>query len=283
MPAMFPPDYHGGRHDGSVSERSDHIQQSVKEWLESGEDGIPDELRNLLQNSVNAKGFQVFSRRILERYKNGSLTLHFHIEESVGDAGVIGMIQRNPGIPEYCAVAQFLTPEEHGHESVLASAPINSGITSDSGNKTEHLVLIEFVEIGHSPERIVPTRVRLQTLDECRSFVGQPIQPMPSYLVNEGLGRGADREHVPNRVLTCRSGINKLPDKVIERSPSVEEKISDHGTKTIRRLGQSHSHESNISLRIMLGNDLAIAVGTARQNLRYSFSMLICPDQFSFG
>src|ERR1019366_5866062 len=115
--------------------RSDQIRQSVKEWLKTGDDLLPDELKDLRQHNFNPQRLQFVSRRIVERYKDGSLSLHFHIQESFPKAcesfpppGVgqkLGVIQGHHGA-EYCAVAQFLPTNEHADERVIvATTPIN--------------------------------------------------------------------------------------------------------------------------------------------------------------
>ena len=57
---------------------SNRIRDLVEEWLKSGNDAVPDALKNLLEHD---RYCQVHSRRILERYKSGSLDLHFAFEE----------------------------------------------------------------------------------------------------------------------------------------------------------------------------------------------------------
>jgi hypothetical protein len=262
--------------------RSDRIQQLVKKWLESGEDRIPEELGNLLQCPVNPEWLQVFSRRIVERYKDGSLSLHFHISESLPDSRKLGMVQGKADATEYCAVAEFFVAEEHGKKRGITPAPINGGIVCDSGSQIQHLVLVEFVEIGHSPERIIPTRVRLQTIDECLSLVGHPIQPMTPLLIGESFRRGANREHVLDTVLATGSRIfDKLPDQMIEGRSRIEEKITDHGTEIVWRIGKLHPQKTDILLRVLLGNETAVAVGAPVEQFDYRFKVLLCPDQFS--
>ena len=94
--------------------------------------------------------------------------------------------------------------------------------------------------------------------------------------------RGVDRKHIFICVLARRSALNKLPDQVIEGSSDVEKEVSYEGTETIRRFGESHTQQSDIFVRVLLWNNLAVAVGALSQDLPDGFQMLICPDQFAF-
>src|SRR5437868_1820053 len=95
-PPLLPQVSTEGGNDGSVPLRSDRIRQLTKEWLKSGQDSIPGELENLLQNIgdlqvmedgfvgevpfVNRKHLRV-ERSILKRYKLGTLALHLHFQK----------------------------------------------------------------------------------------------------------------------------------------------------------------------------------------------------------
>jgi hypothetical protein len=119
----------GSRATGLYDNAQNQIQQLRKEWIKTGENCLPEELRNIFENPINSEGFQFFSRRILERDKNGCLPLHSHISESFSKSGIVGMIQGDAEVSEHCAVAQFLVSEKHGKESGFAMAPVNSGIS----------------------------------------------------------------------------------------------------------------------------------------------------------
>src|ERR1035437_8963918 len=123
--------------------RPDQIRQSVKEWLKTGDNFVPDKIKNLLQHRIDPPRFQLVGSRFVERYKDGSLSLHFHIKESLPKAcesflttsvaEKFGIIQRHHGA-KYCAVAQFLPTDEHAEERVIvATTPVNKSIACDGG------------------------------------------------------------------------------------------------------------------------------------------------------
>jgi hypothetical protein len=264
-------------------QKSDRIRSLVKEWIKTGEDRLSDELENLLHNAVNSEGFQVFSPRILERYKNGSVSLHFHISESLCNPGVIGMVEGHSDVAKYCAVAEFFLPEKHGDYCASSSAPLHSGVIRYGGHQVERLVFVKFVEIGHLPEKIIPTRIRLQSLDDCLRLVGHPIKTMSSDLIREGFGTGADRELVLNCVHGGAVNFDKLPNEMVKGGSNIEQVIPDHRTERIGGFGKMNAKEHQIAFRILLGNNLAFSVVTGSENLVYSYAMFICPDQFALG
>src|SRR6185437_10671275 len=146
---------------GTESQRRFQIGHLVKEWLKSGEDIVPDELKNILQHRIDSHGFQRFSRRIVERYKDGSLALHFHLFETSNDAR---LIQGHPYVPEYCAVSQFVVPQE-GCEALQ---PPKLHVTGNCGGDAQSFVFVNVMQIIEGEERILPSVIRLQSLDECK-------------------------------------------------------------------------------------------------------------------
>jgi hypothetical protein len=200
-----------------VSERSERIQRLVKEWLKNGNNGLPDELKDLLQNPIDSQmlkgGFEIVpvfkgSRfgvkkdSILERYKHRRISLHLHFFKADSDAGVVGMIE-----PEaeghYCAVAEFLVSQDRSNDGFQRTVtggvrPIQFRIPSDGGNQVQVPVLVNVMELGKQGQWMsLPSVVRLQTLDECHRLCGNVIQSaMFSHGFVESLGAFADREEM---------------------------------------------------------------------------------------
>jgi len=266
---------------------SDKIRQSVKEWLKTGDNRLPDELKDLLQHNINPHRLQFISRRIVERYKNRSLSLHFHIQESFPKAcesfslpGVgekFGIIQGHHGA-EYCAVAQFLPTDEHADERVLvATTPINKSIVCDRRGEIQCSVLINVVEVGECPERFIPTAVRLQTLDQCSRLIGNAAKPACPESVRKTVGRGANRKHVPRAGSSVRLDQDKLHHEMVKGRPSIKKKIADDKAEPKRGLRKMHSENPHMRLLVFLGNDVALAFGKPAEDFDYSFKMFVCP------
>jgi hypothetical protein len=269
--------------------KSGLITQSVKEWLESGDGCVPDKLDNLLQDSLDPQRFKLFSRRIAERYEHGSLTLHFHIEESLSEVGEslsvseelkkIGIIQRHSNTAKYCAVAQFFAAEKHIDKSSITAFPFNSRIAGDGGNEIERLVLVSLVQCRKGTKRLIPTRVRLQTLDQCHSTFGNPNQPVPFLLrfeVSRAITNG-ERGSIFHS-----SGIrpDEMENEVIESRPDIVEEICNQEGELLRWLREMNTQKADVRFLVFLGDNFALAYGKPEEKLLYRFEMFICPDQF---
>lgn len=148
------------------------VRELVKKWLESLENGIPHELEDALQHSIDAMRFETLSRRIVERYKNGSLSLHFHLFKTLHK----GEVETQPNVAELCTVAQFIMPHEHGEDGVLPVLPFKFDGTSDASSEMETFVFVDVVEIIERSKRILPTMVRLQPLDQCHRLFGNTFK-----------------------------------------------------------------------------------------------------------
>ena len=123
--------------------RPEQIRQSVKEWLKTGDNCVPDKLKDLLQYRIDPPRLQLVGGRFVERYEDGSLTLHLHLSKPVSHGGGI---ERHRDVPVYCAVSQFGISDDHFHHGTLTALPFGDGITRDSGSQVECPVLVDVVK-----------------------------------------------------------------------------------------------------------------------------------------
>jgi hypothetical protein len=193
----------------------------IKKWLESGNNVISHELENLLQHGFDSETFEVFSRRTAERYKDGSLSLsfHFHVTLPKTSERLVSekfeqcrIVQRNSNIAEYCAIADFLSADEHFEERSIPTGPINESVARNGGDQIQSLVLISFVQCGQGQKSLIPSMIRLQTLDECRSRRGYPIKPVPFFGFFEVLRTATDGERSFSTWGVGRIRQDQLPD-----------------------------------------------------------------------
>src|SRR5215469_10051932 len=268
-----------GKQDFSPAERGKRIRSLVKKWLESLEDGIPRELEDALQHGVNAVQFETFSRRIVERYKNSSLTVHFHLSELRGEPS----IESHSNVTELCAVAQFFVPQERDEKRELLVKPFEFDFASDGSGQMETFVLVDIMEFVEHRERLIPSMVRLQSLDQCHSLFGNPIKPMALPSGGEVIGSTTNGECGAVSQFIRRVAQDEAVNYVVERTADVEEKIADDTSENIRRFRQGHAKNNQIALRVFLSENVAIAVSESAKNVEYRIQMFLCPDEFESG
>lgn len=259
--------------------RSDSIRHAVKKWLKSGNHRISDELENLLQCSVNSETLKVFSRFIVERYKHGTLSVHFHVRES-------GFKVRNPGggckrysdPAEYCAVAQFFVSEEQGKFAGLSD---NFSVIRDNRNDVQCAVFVDVVESVEGSQKAVPSVVRLQSLDQCRSLYGDTPKSLAGDLIGE-FGSGVrDGELVTGGRTVSGRRLDQFPDDVIQDGFDVCEEVSGD-CADLGRCGRSEPHalDEELALRILLQDDAAFALRILPRGSDNFVQMFLCPDEF---
>ena len=262
-----------------VLSRSDSIRHSVKEWLKSGDHRISDELENLLQCSVNPETLKVFSRFIVERYKHGTLSVHFHIRESgLKVRHVCGQCERYSDPTEYCAVVQFLVSEE---QSKFAGLRDDLSVVCNDGNDVQRAVFVDVVESVEGTQRAIPSVVRLQSLDQCRSLCGNTSQPFAGDLIGEIGSCVGDWELVAGGRTTSGSRLDQFPDDVIQDGLDVGEEVSCNCANLRRCAGEeSHTLDEHPEFRIFLQRDAALSLSILPRSKDNFAQMFLCPDEF---
>jgi len=255
------------------------VRGLVEKWLESLENGIPHELEDALQHGVNSVRFEAFSRRIVERYKNGGLSLHFHVFEARRHR----IIEAQPDATESCAIAQFIIPQKHGANRVLLVQPFEDNGASHDCSQMEIFVFVDVMEIVERFKRILPTVVRLQPLDQCHRLFGNTLKPFALQGSGEIIGTATDRKGSAIPRFVRGIGQNEAVNDVIQGRADIEQEIADDRSERIRRFRQTYPQKHCIALRVFLGNDLAIAVSERAKDFDYRIQMLLCPDEFESG
>ena len=262
--------------DFSPAERGKKIRSLVEKWLKSLEHAIPRELEDAFQHGINAKHFEALNRRMVERYKGGSLTMHFHFSEFRGERS----IETQPDTAELCAVAQFLISQESDEKRELLVKPFEFDFASDGSSQMETSVLVNVVEFVEHRERFIPTMVRLQSLDECHRLFGNPVKPVALSSADEVFGSTANRKGRAVSQFVRRIGRDEAVNYVVERTADVEKKIANNARENLRRFRQGHTKNNQIALRVFLSENMAIVVSESAKDVEYRIEMFLCPDEF---
>lgn len=210
------------------------LRRLVKEWLESGDENIPDELKGLLDDVANRTVVRHGCLR--ERYKRGALELHAHFR-----------VVKEGEHSDFCAIVHRTGPlrmvEELEGEDGMPGGVSKGGLSiagSQSG-EAQPAVLINVVEMVENSEgvffgRPIHSVVRLQPLDECRRLLGNPahnprrslftlfLPPENSFVLEDRILRPRGR--------SAAVGKNKLPSEVVQAGPEVMETVPHKDAKT---------------------------------------------------
>ena len=139
-----------------MSEHSDFIRSLSKQWFKTGDNRFLDELQDVTKRWVDKELCKPPLRlRIAERYKNGSLDIHFHFRL----AFEVALIKNIP-IPQFLVFEPSPSHREHGAEVVIPKAQM--GVKSNESSDSQGVMFVGVVEPRQGFERIA-SLVRLQT------------------------------------------------------------------------------------------------------------------------
>jgi hypothetical protein len=254
--------------------KSDLIRRSVKEWIEGGDDLVPDEIKDLLYHSVNPKIFKMLSRRIVERYKDGTLSIHLHIRK-------VGKQMDGQTYGEICSIAQVLVSQDHVDMHDTTPLPLQIGVVGDNGGDVETLVLVDVMELVENSERAIPCCVRLQSLDQCNRVCADAAQTLRLNLVGKISLVSRDRKLIACTRNIGGIGDHELPHKVVKDGAHVEQKISHDRTNLGRSFGlQADSQTKVLAIKVYHGDDFAMPARDSPDHLEYLVQMLLRPGEF---
>jgi hypothetical protein len=229
--------------------------KQLEKALELPDDSL-NELSKLMEKWKNR--LTLDNLRLTERYLEGSLELILHLRsEAPGYAG------------DYCAVLRYDASarlagdvKANGERSVLRSAPTknNAGIrrrVEDDGQEAVFAEIVKFLEL---PEVIVPTLVRLQSLDETyRSRVDSLYH---SAILGFFLG-----SHFVDRKTRVGIGLptvgqDKLPSEMVETGTQLMDGLACDQRDFLKGIdGTAQLKDNLFSLRVVIGHD-SIRAGT---------------------
>ena len=254
------------------------VRRLVKEWLKSGDNCVPHELKYALQGSVNPETFKLLSRRIVERYEKGALTVHFHVRPPRLEIGELrSHVERNSDSAPYCAVAQFFASDKEAETSVSRN---KIDIVSNDGDNVQAPVFIDVYESIQDSQRIIPTVVRLQSLDECSRLWGNPIEAFGSELrvLDSTLRNGEGIASTGNVGVVCD---HQLRDDVVQGRTDVPKEITgdcaDFGGCLWSEPNPLHE---DLPFSVLLHSDAAFAFTKLRDQPMHLVKMFLCPDEF---
>jgi hypothetical protein len=265
----------------TIGSKSERIQELVKEWIKSGNNYIPDELQNLMKGDVHPPIPERSQRRIIERYKDGSLTLHFHfsrIAEERGKDCVIDSVVGKSRVKDFAVAEYCVAISGNCDVREACSAPSGSEIGCTGCDQVERSVFIRVVE-GVKPFKVIaPTVIRLKTLDQCMRPTSHTSELPP---LGDGFSKLIETrcygKHVP-RAWLITAAQDQLADEVIQSGPYIEQEVTHDGIQIGGRLGpNADSPHEHTSILIALRSDIASAFIYQGELRHHLVEMLLCP------
>jgi hypothetical protein len=253
---------------------------SSKERFKGGDDSAFDGLHNALQNGVHSERLKLVRRGLLESYKKGSVSFHFHFQESFGRERKFGIVEGNTNAAKYCAVAQFLIPQKHTH-GVGVTNPVDKCVMRNGSGQIDGLVLISVVQPCEGYQRLItiPSVVRLQTLNECLNLCGRAVKFPSLNLFSKQFCGFSNDEHI-GCAGSAAVDQYELPKELVKGRADVKQKVTDYNAEAIGRLGETNALDTAIKFFVYLRNDLALSVCHTTQDRECSFKMFVCPVDF---
>lgn len=261
-----------------MSEHSLKIEQLVKEWLKSGDHVVPDELHALLHSRVHSERVGPFTPKFLERYEQGSLSLHFHISSQLSVCTEEETVGECLGRGEWCVVAET-SALFYDCNLFRADAVDNLSVVSYDSGEIERSVFINVLKFVEDVETVIPTRVGLQTLHECNRLNGNTCKfVFPR--TQEGTWTGSDQECAFSPRLSCAVPHDELPYKVIQSGSQVEKEVPQNDTEhRVRSRGEAHHKESR-TIGVLLSDEFTRTSFEIADDAQGTVKMFLCPDQF---
>lgn len=253
--------------------RADQIRQLIKKWLETGDNTVLDEVKHAVHGGV---GFNVFNRRILERYKEFGLELHAHFFR----VDNIGHVDDN-----ICAISQYVRHGQLANDFAIRHQRDFLTRTAN-GRQCQRSVFIDVHELVQHPEGMklgvrLPGLVRLQTLNDRFRLNGYATESIFLDLTDEPCWRQADWKHV----FFDRSPIvneNQLPHDMIERGAEVVQTLANDDAQT-----EFGGWEADCEAKMMMDAYVNVSLRNNTAFVKtfgnlgpYRCEMFLSPDEF---
>jgi hypothetical protein len=246
---------------------------SNEESLKLGNNDLLDELPQL--DEARADLYSLCGS-LIERYKNESLAFHFHFIAKDGfgsNRDFCAIIARSE-----CALDRM---------AALRTDELRLGMKASENGQQDTSMFVDASECLQSPNGSsfgsLPVVVRLQCLDFCNRFWGNPIEPMASELVVKSIESVTYREHVFFTGLILRSKY-KFPYQVIEGRSQILDHVSDNEGNFRRDRNLLFESQANAArVRLFLSHHFARVEAEIPQAFMFkSLEVFMCPDDFLF-
>jgi len=214
---------------------------------------------------------------LLESYVHHETAAHLHFS-AVSRGGITR---------EYCAVVNHVLEQRDVGLSAIGVSNGDVGVSGYSRSDSEPTVLVNVVQLVQHPQRmkrviktLLPSVVRLQSLDECRDSIRDAVEPLHfMYLMRVPLAGVSDREHglgawklsVPGGV-----GQNERVDDMVQGRPKIVNAITDQHSDDRRRVGHLGDDVVVASFRIELGESAAIVSYEAPDHSLSYLKVFVC-------
>jgi hypothetical protein len=257
-----------------MENKAETIRQLTEKWLETGDDSILDEMKYVIHHGLS---INPFNRRILERYLESTPELHVHFIK-IG----FGLESKSE---HQCAVAKSLvSPLSCTVNTASNIAGGETWIDEFDRGQSKRPVLIDVHQLVQSPEGMVepiliPSAVRLQSLDDCLGLNGHTAESISSKLSIKPVHTLANRE----LVVSGRSPVvteNQLIDDMVKRRPDIMQAVTNDTAKTQIGVGERCDEGiERIFIGVFLDNNGAVILMPSDLGT-YRCEMHFCPDDF---
>jgi hypothetical protein len=191
------------------------VQELVKEWLESGEQEVPEVLRNDPECLRDGARLTWTYGAYNERYANSALRVHAHFELA-GGRHVTEMLR------QYCAFFERSEKLEVA-EGFTIHDGVAAWVTDKAQADDEVPVFVCDSNLSQQPERVIGSVVRLQPVDECEcSLIDSTTDERTS------LPAFVEDWKLRSLIRPLSIGADQLPGEMVQARTGVVGPVSDH-------------------------------------------------------
>ncbi|TKB59304.1 MAG: hypothetical protein E8D49_08440 [Nitrospira sp.] len=258
--------------------RQDKLRRLIKEWLKSGQDALPDVIKNLMDEGAETL---IPKPSLIERYKSGSLRLHLHVLAHC----LIGGVWK---IGHLCFVAQYAIGRAQGGHISAGSDTVGSCCCDTDINGVHHCssemhvpMLVYVGERIQNPQGMIcdiPTMVRLQSMNDCLRLNGHPANArVARFIVARGVIENWETGFIGG-FPPIQS--DQLKSNTIETTSHIVEAITEQHRQTDGRVW-TNVHDEDVMLSAVFDDELVrLDIKVSDHLIIECAEMLLSPDQF---
>jgi hypothetical protein len=258
-------------------------QESGEELVESGDDSL-DALQHIMKEWADTHHCR---RKVLQRYKDGRLLIHFHAVFGRGEVRWSN-----------CCEVHF----QSGHSFDGRDQPVPAtdrdftGTSHEQGAQQQHSVFVCPYEQIEGAERLIPSVVRLNALDyahgRCWDSTGRSAQILRMGIrFGEVCLRSDDGKlNLPFDTVPVAGGETgmrnwselgeKFPRNVVKSGPQIRAEIPEYAREGRRRLGLDDTFDTYIIPVFFEDGFTGLCVYVAPGIFIERFQVLLSPDDF---
>ncbi len=255
-----------------------------QEWVKSGNDIIPDELKNLIQQESDR--YIIRGIRFLEDYESGTLYFHLHIAVK-RDVEILGKSDGG----EWCFVVSHPNVRSArlgGQDPSVWQNNAAMGFGEMGNGNMQQAMLVSVRHLSKNRKgmsrRIIPSCIRLQKVNDCQYFGCNPADNLRAY----GLSCFTSGATIENRKLSTLSYRPTVlhyqtASEMVEGRSEIMDTISKDNPDALIRLTDNVKLQKNqfMVARLDIANDFVrLTVKVACDFTVDSQQVFLCPIEF---